>query len=82
MDGRDYRSKTFGSWEYSQRVDEQGRAAGALEELEFNYERVNRTLSPSEAVALSDITKVHAPKVLNIVNEPSRGRPQLTARLF
>ncbi len=49
MDRRDYRIKKFGSWEYSQRLDQQVKDAGELVGLQFNFERMQRAPNTRKA---------------------------------
>lgn len=49
MDRREYRTRKFGSWEYSQKLDAQTEAAGRLAGVDFRYDLMKRTPNTFDA---------------------------------
>ena len=49
VDRREYRTRKFGSWEYSQKLDAQTVAAGELAGIVFRYDLMKRTPNTFEA---------------------------------
>ncbi|MDB5295435.1 MAG: Protein-disulfide isomerase [Phycisphaerales bacterium] len=49
IDRREYRTRKFGSWEYSQTLDARLVAVGRSEGLDFNFDRISRTPNTLDA---------------------------------
>ena len=49
VDRRAYRTRKFGSWEYSQQLDTRLVAAGRAEDLNFNFDKIARTPNTLDA---------------------------------